>query len=91
MIRYDNSNTNVVVNPDPKKNTKNNFMVSMGSLPTQKVLPVANLKILQASNQYLYFSLEIASTDARQWNDWLRTAARNIKKKMGSLHGWILL
>ena len=78
----DNATVMIAGNPE-RRNTVNAFKLSIGSLPTQRVSRVSGLKLIPG--QYQYFTIDVASTDAKTWNTWLRNSLRGGKKEYGTL------
>ena len=66
--------------------TVNMFRLVVSDLPAHRALRISNLRIVSSSKpEYLYFSVDLPSEDARQWNDWFRTGAGNGRNKQASV------
>jgi hypothetical protein len=62
------------------------FRLVVDNLPTQRTLRISNLRIVPSSQSTpLCLSIDVASQDAQQWNDWFRTAAGSGLKKEASI------
>jgi hypothetical protein len=58
-----------------------NFKLGMGSLPTQRVSSITNLRISNPMPGYMNFTIEVARVDARPWKDWFNTGAGGLRRE----------
>ena len=85
---HDNPGGRMATYPDKgsRMAISSRFRLVVDNLPAQRVLRISNLRIIPSSKpEYLYFSVDLPSEDARQWNDWFKTTVANPSNKEASI------
>lgn len=63
-----------------------NFKLVMGTLPTQRVYSINNLRITNPNfNGFLNFSVEVLKTDSKPWKDWFNTGAGGGRREKATI------
>ena len=88
VLVHDNPGGRMATYPDKGSRMAigNRFRLVVDNLPAQRVLRISNLRTIASSKpEYLHFSVDLPSEDAREWKDWFKTSVGNPRNKEASI------
>lgn len=68
-----------------KPAASNNFRLTLGSLKTSGVAAIYNMRIGKATGGSLYFNVDVARQDAKEWKDWFNSGVAKDQKQDGMI------
>ena len=68
-----------------KQAASNNFRLTLGSLTTSRVAAINNMRIGKATGGSLYFNVDVARQDAKEWKDWFNSGGAKDQKQDGMI------